>query len=257
MTLLLAALLARADDASRAWEALHDGRLVEAVDATPAVAASYYEEALVELPADDPLRGPTLLSLGRLRWEVGDEEGARRALRDASRFGGTRLAAEGFLARIEMESRRVRALPLRVGFEGGTGGFVRSGEGIDRGALEIHPDGRDAVLAWKTTVRPGDADRIALALDPSLTLARVAMRVRSEGADALLRLRVLDGAGGVWGEAEVDATPDAWTAVEIEAPRGPRAPARVIELVDATPLAPLDNGRNVLLIDDLELEGWP
>jgi hypothetical protein len=257
VTLLLAALVARADDASRAWEALHDGRLVEAVDATPGVAASYYEEALLELPAEDPLRGPTLLSLARLRWEIGDEEGARRALRDAARFSGTRLAAEGLLARIDMEARRVRALPLRVGFEGGTGGFVRAGEGVDRGALEIHPEGRDAVLAWNTTVRPGDPDRIALALDPSLSLRRVALRVRADGADAVLRLRVLDGVGGVWGEAEVDVTPEAWALVEIDAPRGPRASARIVELADLTPLPPPDSGRNVLLIDDLELEAWP
>ncbi len=243
-----------ADEGVRAWETLYDAQLIETVDGTPSVAWKYYEQLLDEVPESDPLRGQVWLALGRAGWDSGRPKEAEYALREALRYPGARREAESFLARIEMETRRVRQLPSRLGFEGGTGGFVRAPENADRGALEVRPEDGNPALAWNTEVRSGAPDRVALALHPGLPLRGLSLRVRAHQAPARLLLRVGDGVGGVWGEAEVTASPGGWTRVELLPGRGAaRVTPRLFEVLDVSGLRGAEGGENTIVLDDVEL----
>ncbi|MFZ5478660.1 MAG: hypothetical protein ACOZNI_17950 [Myxococcota bacterium] len=250
MILLLAAALA--EEGPRAWETLHDTRLIEAADDTPEVAVAFYEELVREMPPDDPVAGAAWYGLARARWELGDAGGAAAALKEAAKDPATRSQAAALAARIEMWQRRVRALPLKIGFQDGTGGIVRSGEHADRGSLAVGKLEGSAVLWWKTEVRAEGADRIAIAVDAGAPLQAVSFRARASRPAELL-VAIEDGSGGR-AVAQVTAVPiDGWMAVEIPASafRGPvnGRTARVVAIEDVT----ATTGANTLLFDDFVL----
>lgn len=263
--LLLLVGLAGAEDAARAWETLYDARLVEALDGTPEVAVMYYEELLRDLKPGDPTYGEAWYALGRARWDLGNADGASTALRQAARDPGVRVAANALLARIDMASRAVRALPAHVTFEGSTGGFVRAGETADKGALEIRPVDNDPALAWNTQVDADEVDRVAVALEPGLALSEVSFRVRAARAPASLRVVVADGAEGRYASPVFQVPTDAWLPVELplaafradlDGARGdaPRPlVVRVVELEDVTGRGGEDHGPNTLFVDDVTL----
>jgi hypothetical protein len=257
---LIAALFlgtARADDVARSWETLQDARLVEAADGTPAVAAAYYEELLSNMQPGDPLYGQTCYWLGRARYALGDADGAIAALREAAKDGATRPKADALLSRIEMEVRRVRKLPVTLGFETGIGVFVRAGETSDRGGLEVRSADGNAVLAWNTTVTDDGEDRIRAAFEPGSELEHIAFRVRTTAFPARVALVLSDGAGGTVRGAGIDVPVGEWVSVDVPVSafsggKGRRA-VRYLEIVDVTASAGTDRGVNTLLFDDVEL----
>jgi hypothetical protein len=249
--ILLAAAAAFAEEGPRAWETLHDTRLVEAADNTPEVAVAYYEELLREMPANDPVAGPAWYGLGRARWEVGDVEGAAAALKEAARNPATRVQALALLSRVETHLRRVRVLPVKFGFQDGTGGLVRAGEHADRGALAVGKLEGGSVLWWTTEARDEEVDRIAIAVDAGAPLQAIAFRVRaSRPADLLVVVE--DGSGGR-SVAQVPVPVGEWASVELQVSelRGPVSgrTARVVAIEDVTAVS----GATTILFDDFVL----
>lgn len=267
--ILLAAALALAADPARDWETLYDARLVEAADGTPEVAVLYYEELVADLRPEDPLYGTAWYWLGRTRYGLGDVEGAVTALRNALRDGGVRAQAAALLGRIELKSRAVRALPATFGFEDGrTGAFVRSWEDADKGGLEARAAFGGPVLAWATTVRAGEADHLAAALEIEGGVSRVAFRVRSKAFPAEMRVTVSDGAGARYSAPVLQVPTGEWLEVSLPASafrstdgaRGgegsalrPGGPVRILEIEDLTGLLSPDRGENTLYLDAFEI----
>jgi len=80
--LFLSLLLCRAEAASpEVWAALHNGRMVAALEQDPAQAAAIYEVLLDHLTEEnEPLRDELLYWLGQARFEAGNIDGAIEAL---------------------------------------------------------------------------------------------------------------------------------------------------------------------------------
>lgn len=267
--ILLALSVALADDPARAWETLHDARLVEAADGTPEVAVLYYEELVGDLAPTDPLYGTAWYWLGRTRYGLGDTEGAVYALRTALRDEGVRAQAAALLGRIELTQRAVRQLPATFGFDGtSTGAFVRGWEDADKGKLEVRALSGQTVLAWETTVRAGEADHIGAALDTGGPIARVAFQVRARAFPAELRVTVSDGAGGRYSAPVLQVPTGQWLPVELPASafrstdgaRGgdgsalrPSDAVRMLEIEDLTGLLSPDRGANTVYLDSFEI----
>ena len=85
LSLLLAAAVAPVQAASpEVWAALHNGRMVAALEQDPAQAASIYEVLLEHLTEDnEPLRDDLLYWMGQALFEAGDIDGAVAALSEA------------------------------------------------------------------------------------------------------------------------------------------------------------------------------
>lgn len=259
---------ARADDPVRAWETLYDARLVEAADGTPEVAALYYEEVVSDLAVDDPLYGTGWYWLGRARYGLGDTEAAVTALRTAMRDERVRGRAGALLARIELKSRAITALPATFGFETGSGAFVRAWDQAGKGAMEARTIQGRPVLAWGTTVLAGEPDHIAAALEVDRAVTRVAFQVRAHTFPAELRVTVSDGAGGRYSAPVIQVPTGEWLDVVMSAgsfrstdgARGgvgsalrPDDRVRLLEIEDLTGLLSPDRGENVIFVDSFEI----
>lgn len=105
---LLSLLLSPAQSASpEVWAALHNGRMVAALEQDPAQAAAIYEVLLDHLTKEnEPLRDELLFWLGQSRFEAGNIDGAIEALSEA----GSPKAAE-LLGMIAVWSAPVSTLP--------------------------------------------------------------------------------------------------------------------------------------------------
>ncbi|MDP2317438.1 MAG: tetratricopeptide repeat protein [Pseudomonadota bacterium] len=260
---------ALAEDPVRAWETLYDARLVEASDGTPEVAALYYEEVVADLAADDPLYGAAWYWLGRARYGLGDTEAAIAALRRAMRDTTVRARAGALLARIELRSRAITALPVTFGFEvGGTGAFVRAWDHAGKGGLEARAIQGRALLAWSTTVLAGEPDHIAAALEVEKPVSKVTFQVRAQAFPAELRVTVSDGAGGRYSAPVLQVPTGEWLDVTLPASSfrstdGARGgagsalraddPVRLLEIEDLTGLLTPDRGENIIYVDTFEI----
>lgn len=259
MILALLAALARADETS-AWESIYDARLAIVSEGSPEIAVKYCEAALEELAPGDPDRGAVLYTLGRTRWELGEVDAARAALREAATDPKAGAAARALLARIELLDVAVARLPAVCGFEGGLCGFRRSWTTVEKGPLQVRPLEGNAALAWDVQVKAQETDRIALALVDGLPVRSLHLRARAEAFPADLRFTLFDGAGGRYSAPVVEVPTDRW--LEIELPlaafqaqdptaraRTPRR-VRLLEIEDLTGLLLPDRGENTIWIDD-------
>lgn len=266
--MILLVPLALADDAARVWESLYDARLVEAADGTPEVAVLYYEEAAGDLRRDDPLYGQTWYWLGRTRYVLGQREEAVRALQTAVQDETVRPQALALLGKIELEERAIRTLPSSEGFEHSTGAFVRAWEDVQKGQLDARTVQGRALLAWDTTVKAGEADRVQAALLADAPFQELRFEVRAHAFPVELRVSLSDGAGGRYSAPVIQVPTGQWLQVDLPArvfrsTDGGRSAqgsvlssadrVRVIELEDLTGLLSPDRGENTLYIDTVEI----
>jgi hypothetical protein len=262
------ASLAHADDPVRAWETLYDARLVEAADGTPEVAALYYEELVTDLEADDPLFGTAWYWLGRAKYGLGDTEAAVLALRTAMRDPAERANAGALLARIELKTHAITALPVLFTFDSDTGAFVRAWDQAGKGRAEARTLLGRRALAWGTTVSTGEPDHIAAALELDRPVTRVSFEVRAELFPAELRLTVSDGAGGRYSAPVIQVPTGEWLQVVLPAgafrstdgARGGGGSAlraddrvRLLELEDLTGFLSPERGENTIYLDTFEI----
>jgi hypothetical protein len=272
MMLLVAVLLAASAqerrphpaDRTPVWEELHYALMVEAVDGTPAVAAQLLTETLGDLGPGDPFRAELLFWLGRSQMEIGKVEEARASFQESADMPIGGDAARTALAAMDIEQEQLTRLPLTCTFDADDCGVVRAWSGTEKGELAIRDASDAVVLAWDTTVEPGETDGLHVGLAPGLTLRRIVLQARATAFPADLRLTAVDASGARFSAPMVRVASDRWTSwsstLEGFAPitpgilsRSPRQ-VRVIEIEDLTALLSTDRGPNTILIDDLVLE---
>lgn len=266
MLLLLATGLAQGGP--EAWEAIHDGRLIEALGGDPSEAVLQYEQALSYLEEGDPDRPELMYWLGRARYTAGDIEGARTALRAALDDPRWQDRAWAFLSRVEARVHAVSKLPHQEDFSRSFGALVRGWTRFSEGGLErldgVSPGG--TALKWSTVVREGEPDFIYVFLKE---LRRPPRRIRifmsARGFPAHVRFVAEDTEGRRWTGPVVTLSTTEWVAIDQqirdfvleEDPQAGRMPPgthlRLVQLYDVTAQTASDRGDNVILIDDFEL----
>lgn len=267
--MIFVAAAALGAEPARAWETLHDARLVEAVDGTPEVAALYYEELVGELTPGHPLYGTAWYWLGRTRWGLGDADGAVLALRNAQRDEAVRAQATALLGRIGLKQRAIRSLPALFVFDGGdTGAFVRDWDTVGGTELVARGVMGRTALAWETLVQAGEADHISAALEGGGRISAVRFLVRARAFPAELRVTVSDGAGARYSAPVIQVPTGEWLLVDL--PAGdfrstdgardgggnalrPSDPVRLLEIEDLSGLLSPGRGNNTLYLDDFEV----
>lgn len=257
-----AASPAWADESARAWETLHDGRLIEVADGTPEVAVRYYQDLLADMGPDASLRGPVSYALGRARLALDDPDGAVQALRVAEEDPATREDARALLLQVELRRREVAALPVTWTFDAGPGGLVHGGDG-SRGETALRRVGENVLLAWETVVRHGETDQLVARFASGVEMREVRFRVRASAFPAVLRVAASDGRGGRFAAPAFPVPVDRWAEVAVRAAEmravdpapgtGSPAGVRSLLLEDVTGLASSDRGANTFLIDDVEI----
>ena len=255
-------------DSTAAWKSLQEARLIEAADGTPEAAAQMYEELVAELQPTDPEYGPAWYWLGRTRWGLGEADAAVAALSNALQDPAVAAQAAAFLMKIELKRRAVRTLPATFTFDDARVAFVRNWEGADRGSLGIRTAASHSVLSWATTVRAGEADHIAMALDTGARIKSIAFQVRAQAFPAELRVTVSDGAGARYSAPVIQVPTGQWMDVSLPAAsfrstdgaRGgggsalqPTDPVRLVEVEDLTGLLSPDRGVNTIYLDSVEI----
>jgi len=265
VALMVATGLARADDPARDWGTLHDALLVEVADGTPIVAEELYRELLDERKPSDPLYGAVAYWLGRNRVLAGaiDDGTAFEALGAAAAQPTLRPAALTLLVAADLRRHEIKRLPAEFNFETGTFPAVRVRPGGMASDIGVRRDAGRVVLAWKTTVRPGEPDGLGLRLAAGLALDEVCFSARAGNHDAVLRVTARDDDGGAWHSGDLVLAAGTWRDVVLHrrdlAPdpgvRGPVALRRVSELVieDVSGERGAVRGEHTLLIDDVRL----
>jgi len=247
---------------SGSWGYLHDAMAAETVDATPGVAEAYCLEGLENADAADPLRGDLLLCLARNRLKVGNEPGAMDALRRVPATSAAWAPARALLDQLEIRRIALPAPPVSCTFDRDTCGFVRTWEMLDKGVVEARDLGDERVLAWDTTVKDGEDDRLHLAFAEDATVRSVSFLVRANPFPASVRVVLTSGAGARFLGPVLTAPTEAWASVALPITAfrpvdggrgGPPGSVRLLELVDLTGTVSADRGANVVLLDDLEI----
>ncbi len=265
VALIAAAGLARADDPARDWGTLHDALLVEVADGTPMVAEELYRELLDERRPSDPLYGAVAYWLGRNRVLAGavDDGTAFEALSAAAAEPSLRPAALTLLVAADLRRHEIKALPAAWTFETGTFPAVRVRPGGQAKDVGVRRDAGRVVLAWTTTVRPGEPDGLGLRLASGLKLDEIRFSARAADQDAVLRVTARDDDGGAWYSDDLAVTADTWLEVVLHrhdfAPdpdaRGPVELRRISELLieDVSGERGAVRGEHTLFLDDVRL----
>ena len=260
MFLVLGALAA---EVPPAWNSLNDAAMTEAVGGSPDIALRYCEAALDDVVADDPLRGDLLYCVARNQLRGGDLTGALSSLDAIPPASPAWGPARSLLDKLQLEARALPALPVKCGFERDTCGFIRTWEMRDKGVLEAREVGEDSVLAWDTTVRETEGDRISVAFKTGVMVRTLRVRVRATRFPADLRLYLIDGSGSRVLSPIVEVPVEGWLDVEVPlaafrpvdgglARSSPRS-VRLVEVLDLTGTLLTDRGPNTLLFDDFEV----
>ncbi len=259
--------LALAQDV-RAWQALHEGMLMEAGEGEVQRAVSWYEGLIEGLPEDDNSQPELHYWLARARYALGEAEGARRALRVAADDPAFEDRAEALLGQIDSLDLQVRQLPVHHDFETGTSHWLHSWQHAGRGAIatDLSPGEDGHALAWQTVVNDRLDDRILLTFSPEASRVRsIAFDLRSEAFPAHLHPLIEDAEGQLYSLAEPLLVPtDDWLTVELSpndfrrlegSGRGTARPPEVSVLLfaDVTAWASSDRGPNTLYLDDVSV----
>ena len=244
------------------WGAMHDARLSQSADRDGAEAITIYETLLEHLGADDPLRGELLMDLARVRFDIGDEAGAREALLDASADPRVGTRARAWLVQLEAWARRVRTLPLELAVRREAGPLVLGWSAAPDAALAPSNQG----LVWDTVVRDGRDDTLIAAIDELAGPTRhLGLRVRASTFPAHLRVVLEDAGGGRWATPVEVILPGDSTTMELdvvdllptgaaeEDARPDPALVRILMLQDVTAFHSVDRGPNRLTIEALSL----
>ncbi len=204
---LLSLLLPSAQSASpEVWAALHNGRMVAALEQDPAQAAAIYEVLLEHLTQEnEPLRNELLFWLGQSRFEAGDIDGAIQALSTADSPEASEL-----LGMIAVWSEPVSALPY----------------------VSTEPIMLTTDSSWRL-VLDGVAPEV------------ISIRLRADEGAALLQLSLTDLEGRRWEQELLELADGAWQEMPLNLadlrPAGdtigpPRGGLWLMSIVPAAPL---------------------
>jgi hypothetical protein len=251
-----------------AWEAIHDGRLIESLGGDPNQAVHEYEKALSYLADDSGERPELMYWLGRARWTAGDVSGARQALHAALADPRWQDRAWAFLSRVEAQALAIESLPYHEDFTKSFGAIVRGWNRYGDGGLEkvdgVSPYG--TALQWSTTVRDGEPDFIYVAFQDLRRAPRtVRAFMRSLSFPAHVRFVAQDVEGRRWTGPVVVLSTTEWAPIDLslrdfvleDDPQAGRMPAdvdiRLLQIHDVTAQQASDRGDNAILLDDFEV----
>ncbi len=266
LLVLLGALIALAQEERASWDTLYDTLLLEAADHDVGRALRTYEVLGRTLGADDPVRSEALYWLGRARYEQGEVDGARDALRECVRTGGMRASCLELLGRLELEQMSITAVPTTWTFDDPAHGFVHPWRYAHKGSIRLHETDRgDAMLAWRTTVGARSDDQLWVGFsEPSPPPRGVKFLLRSSDLRAFVRLHVVDIHGRRYSARRPVEVPAgqmvvvdvALRTLQAEDPQHPPLdPRRLHRLVvqDVTAYHGTGRGENELLLDDFQV----
>lgn len=213
--LLLATGLALGDDPARDWGTLHDARLVEVADGTPAVARELYRELMEERKPTDPLHAEIAYWLGRSEVLGGDvnDGSALEALTAAASDPALRPAAMALVVAGELVRHEVRSLPASWSFDKGSFPAVQVRAGGQEGDFAVVRHGPGVVLSWTTSVRPGEPDGLGLRFARGLEVQEIRFSARAVEQDAVIRVTARDDYGDDWHTPDFALPADTWTEV--------------------------------------------
>ena len=220
--------LAQSDPRARA--ALHDAMALEGIDGDLEAAASRYLRLSRNLAMDDRTRAEALYLLGRTMYDLGRVDPARAALLEGIRSGVCPTRCRDLLETIEIDLESVTTTPVVWTFDQLDHGFFHPWMVQDLGSIRLAtPEfpGRDAALAWSTSVQSRRPDRLVMGIhrpDPPPT--EVMIRIRSARLDALVQVMVEDEAGARF-----------WLPDPLTLDQG-RIETLVVELADLRPAPP-------------------
>lgn len=250
------------------WEAINDGRLLEALGEDPNRAVDKYANALTYVPDDSAERPELMYWLGRARWTAGDVTGARAALHEALADPRWQDRAWAFLSRLEAQALAIEALPYHEDFTRSFGAIVRGWNRYGDGSLAkvegVSPYG--AAVQWSTTVREGETDFLYVAFHDLRRAPRtVRAFMRSLTFPAHVRFVAQDVHGRRWTGPVVVLSTTEWAPINLslrdfvleEDPQAGRMPPdadiRFLQIHDATAQQASDRGDNAILLDDFEV----
>ena len=204
---LLSLLLSPAQSASpEVWAALHNGRMVAALEQDPAQAAAIYEVLLEHLTQEnEPLRDELLFWLGQSRFEAGDIDGAIAALSAAESPEASEL-----LGMIAVWSEPVSALPY----------------------VSTEPVTLTTDSSWRLVI-------------DGVTPEVISIRLRADEGAALLQLSLTDLEGRRWEQELLELADGEWQEMTLNLadlrPAGdtigpPRGGLWLMSIVPAAPL---------------------
>jgi hypothetical protein len=204
---LLSLLLSPAQSASpEVWAALHNGRMVAALEQDPAQAAAIYEVLLEHLTQEnEPLRDELLFWLGQSRFEAGDIDGAIAALSSAESPEASEL-----LGMIAVWSEPVSALPY----------------------VSTEPVTLTTDSSWRLVI-------------DGVTPEVISIRLRADEGAALLQLSLTDLEGRRWEQELLELADGEWQEMTLNLadlrPAGdtigpPRGGLWLMSIVPAAPL---------------------
>lgn len=221
--MLLAALLLGAAEAAspEVWAALHNGRMVAALEQDPAQAAEVYEVLLDHLTEEnEPLRDELLYWLGQARFEAGDTEGAIEALAQA-----TSPEAVTLRELIAVWAEPVKAIPYR----------------------SQEPTVLTAQTSWRLIFNNAALE----GSQPSV----ISLKLRAEEGAALLQLSLTSLEGQRWEQEILELADGEWQEMTFEfadlRPVGETTgpPRGALWMVSITPAAPFQGELHIAAVE--------
>lgn len=250
----------------RAWQGLHAGMLMEAVDGDLRAAAGWYGALLGSVPEEDASRGALAFWLGRAWYLLGDPTAARQSLQLAVLDPRSEARTLALLGQIDAQEHQVTELPLELDFDEGPLPWLHSWEFSPEGRLyaEALPDGAGGALVWETVVASREEDQIQVWFAPGADQPEeVTMLLRASTFPTLLVVLVMDEQERWYGGPDFVRVPvDGWVELALRsedlAPLagepvvgagGPPRQVRTLALRDVTAVYSSDRGPNTILID--------
>jgi len=244
--LLVAALASGPED----WAALHSGKLMHALDRDATAAISVYEAVIEHLDDDDPLRADYLYWLGRAWFEAGDPTKARATLGRVDGRAPVAAAARTLSGRIELDQRRVTALPTAIEpADASTPLIVGWGTGMAPYTVTPGAGGGPSTVSWPIATEEVRAGFLAIGLAPGAGQLG-AVRFEAQSTEVVLAARVVVETfdGRTYAGVPSVLRPGSWTEVNAPAEQlrpqrpGDRALDRTKVSMVAIEFAPVDPG---------------
>lgn len=178
------------------WESAYDAALRESLDGDLEAAEDRYEDLVHNvLPSGVEMLAITLFRLGRVRYLLGDINGARDTLDSCIATGLQKVRCFGLRGQIDLEADAVHDVPMKWTFDDAQHGFLHPRTHWDKGSIRIRKDPLTEAgsLEWSTHVDAIREDMLVVGFrSPRPTPREVRLTMLSREIDATVRLEFED-----------------------------------------------------------------